>query len=160
MALASLSDALPTPVPSARVPSARVPSARVPSARVPSARVPSARVPAQVPGLAARMASVSDALAQLLADLDPGLLVGRDAAALYGDFCRLERLVTGGKTLLAPRIAESGLWEADGHRSAAAHLAELEGGTAGAARRTLDAGRRLVDLPGTEAAVRGGRLSG
>jgi hypothetical protein len=106
------------------------------------------------------MATVSEALASLLADLDPGLLLGRDAARLYGDFCRLERLVCGGKTLLAPRIAESGLWEQTHHRSAASLLAELEGGTSGAARRTLEAGRRLVDLPGTEAALRKGSLSG
>ncbi len=112
------------------------------------------------PGLAARMSSVGDALAGLLADLDPGLLVGPDAVALYRDFCRLERLVCGGKTLLAPRIAESGCWEADGHRSAAGLLAALEGGTAGPARRTLEAGRALVDLPATEAALRSGTLSG
>ena len=132
MALATLSDALPTSVPSS----------------------------GGGPGLSARMASLVSALSSLLADLDPGLLVGRDASSLYGDFCRLERLVTGGKTLLAPRIAESGQWELDGHRSAAGHLAELEGGTAGAARRTLEAGRRLVDLPGTEAALRKGTLNG
>ena len=139
MALATLSDALPTP-----------------------ARIPV--VPAgpswQDPGLTARMSSLRSQLASLLADLDPGLLSGRDAVSLYGDFCHLERLVTGAKTLLAPRIAESGLWERDGHRSAASLLADLEGGTTGQARRTLDAGRRLVDLPGTEAAVRKGALSG
>ena len=132
MALATLSDALPTLVPS----------------------------PVDGPGLSARMASLSDALGSILADLDPGLLLGRDAASLYGDFCRLERLVCGGKTLLAPRIAESGLWEHDGHRSAASLLAELEGGTSGAARRTLEAGRRPVDLPGTAAALRKGSLTG
>ena len=54
MALATLSDALPTLT----------------------------SPPLEVPGLSARMASVSDALASLLADLDPGLLVGRDAASL------------------------------------------------------------------------------
>jgi hypothetical protein len=112
------------------------------------------------PGLSVRTASLRDGLTTLLADLDPGLLTGRDAAALYGEFCRLERLVTGAKTLLAPRIAESGLWELDGHRSPAGLLAELEGGSAGQARRTLEAGRRLADLPGTEAAVRRGTLSG
>jgi hypothetical protein len=128
MALATLSDALPTPE--------------------------------LTPGLAARMSSLRAQLASLLADLDPGLLMGRDALSLYGDFCHLERLVTGAKTLLAPRIAESGLWESGGHRSAAALLADVEGGTTGQARRTLEAGRRLVDLPGTEAAVRQGSLSG
>ena len=97
---------------------------------------------------------------RVLADLDPGLLLGRDAAALYGDFARLERLVVAGKTLLAPRIADSGHWESTGHRSAAGLLATLEGGSTGQARRTLEAGRRLVDLPGTEEALRPGTLSG
>ena len=68
--------------------------------------------------------------------------------------------MVAGKTLLAPRIAESGHWESEGHRSPAGLLATLEGGTAGQAKRTLEAGQRLVGLPGCEEAVRGGRLSG
>ena len=112
------------------------------------------------PGLSARMSSLDSALGALVADLDPGLLLGSDAASLYGDFCRLERLVTAAKTLLAPRIEETRCWETDGHRSAAGLLATLEGGTTGAARRTLEAGRALADLPGTEEALRQGSISG
>jgi len=112
------------------------------------------------PGLSARMSSLSAGLGAVVADLDPGLLLGSDAVSLYGDCCRLERLVTAAKTLLAPRIEEAGSWEADGHRSAAGLLATLEGGTTGQARRTLENGRRLVELPGTEAALRQGSLSG
>ena len=146
MALATCSDALPDALPD-----------------VPSAAVPVAAVPGPAggrPGLSARMSSLDAALGPLLADLDPGLLSGRDAASLYADFCRLERLVVAGKTLLAPRIAESGHWESEGHRSPAGLLATLEGGTAGQAKRTLEAGQRLAGLPGCEEAVRGGRLSG
>ena len=110
-------------------------------------------------GLSARLAPLHAALASLVADLDPGCLTGAGAASLYGDLCGLERLVCGAKTLPAPRIAESGRWAEEGHRSAAGLLATLEGGSAGAARRTLEAGRRLVDLPGTEAALRAGTLS-
>ena len=116
--------------------------------------------PGGQPGLSARISSLRAALGSLLADLDPGLLVGADAASLYADFCGVERLVVAGKTLLAPRIAESGHWEAEGHRSAAGLLASLEGGSAGQARRTLEAGRRLGALPGCEAALRKGTLSG
>ena len=112
------------------------------------------------PGLAARMSSLADGLGSLVADLDPGLLVGSDAASLYGAFCRLERLVVAGKTLLAPRIAASGHWEAEGHRSPAGLLAELEGGSPGQAKRTLQAGQRLTQLPSTEEALRNGTLSG
>jgi hypothetical protein len=106
------------------------------------------------------MASVSDALGSLVADLDPDTLVGSDAASLYADFAKLERLVTAAKTLLAPRIATSGLWETQGHRSPASLLASLEGGTAGQAKRILETGRRLTSLPSVEAALRQGRLSG
>jgi len=106
------------------------------------------------------MSSLSAALAAVVADLDPGLLVGPDAAALYASFAHLERLVTAGKTLLAPRIAASGHWETEGHRSPAGLLATLEGGTNGAARRTLETGRRLAGLPGCEEALRSGTLSG
>ena len=128
---------------------------------LPADAVPSVTLDAPAaPGLSARMASLCAELGSLLADLDPALLLGPDAASLYGDFARMERLVTAGKTLLAPRIAESGHWEEAGHRSPAGLLATLEGGSAGAAKRTLDAGRRLVDLPGTEEALRRGRLSG
>jgi len=112
------------------------------------------------PGLAARMSSLDSALALLVADLDPGLLVGADAVALFSSFCRLERLVVGAKALLAPRIAASGIWGDQGFRSAAGLLASLEGGSVGQARRTLESGQSLVDLPGTEEAVRDGRLSG
>ena len=116
--------------------------------------------PKEQPGLSARMSSLDSALGALVADLDPGLLLGSDAASLYGHFCRLERLVTAAKTLLAPRIEETRCWETDGHRSAAGLLATLEGGTTGAARRTLEAGKALADLPGTEEALRQGSISG
>jgi hypothetical protein len=112
------------------------------------------------PGLSTRMASISDALGSLLADLDPDTLLGSDAVSLYADFARMERLVVAAKTLLAPRIASSGHWEAEGHRSPASLLADLEGGSAGQARRTLETGQRLASLPSIEAAVRQGRLSG
>ena len=139
MALATLSDTVPF---------------------TPGAGTGSPFTPQAEPGLSARMASLRTGLSSLLADLDPGLLTGRDSAALYNDFCHLERLVTAGKTLLAPRIAESGHWEAEGHRSPAGLLANLEGGSAGQAKRTLEAGQRLVDLPATEEALRKGTLSG
>ncbi len=111
-------------------------------------------------GLAARASSLIAELGSLVGELDPGLLSGRDATYLYGDLAHLERLVAAGKTLLAPRIAESGHWETEGHRSPASLLATLEGGTAGQARQTLETGQRLAGLPGVEAALRKGTLSG
>jgi Domain of unknown function (DUF222)/HNH endonuclease len=116
--------------------------------------------PTSEPGLSARTASVSAALGSLLADLCPDTLVGADAAALYADFARIEHLVVAAKVLLAPRIATSGLWEAEGHRSAASLLATLEGGSPGQAQRLLATGQHLSALPSVEAALRAGRLSG
>jgi hypothetical protein len=154
MALATLSDSLPGTL------SDSLPGTLSDSLPGTRAGTGTGATPAADPGLSARMASLRADLAGLLADLDPGLLLGRDAADLYRDFAGLERLVVAGKTLLAPRIAASGQWELDGHRSPAGLLATLEGGSRGAARRTLESGRRLADLPDTEAALRRGTLSG
>ena len=87
------------------------------------ASLPTRATAAADPGVAARMSSLTDGLGSLVADLDPELLLGSDAASLYAAFCRLERLIVAGKTLLAPRIAASGHWEAEGHRSPATLLA-------------------------------------
>jgi len=122
--------------------------------------LPTPAVPVADPGLASRMSSLAEGLGALVTALDPAALTGPDASLLYAAFCRVERLVVAGKTLLAPRIAVSGHWEAEGHRSPAALLAELEGGTPGQAKRTLLTGQLLTQLPSTEEALRQGTLSG
>jgi hypothetical protein len=122
------------------------------------ASVPSAS-PAS-PGLTSQVADLSERLGTLVDALDPDTLLGADATALYGAFARMERLVVAAKVLLAPRIAASGHWEAEGHRSPAELLATVEGGSAGQARRTLATGQALGSLPSVEAALRAGRLSG
>jgi len=111
-------------------------------------------------GLGGQLTSLADQLGGFVAELDPALLLGADAASLYAVLCRMERLVVAGKTLLAPRIADSGHWQAAGHRSPAGLLSELEGGTAGQAKRTLQTGLQLAGLPSTEEALRQGTLSG
>ncbi len=94
-----------------------------------------------------------------MADLDPDCLDGPGATVLYESLVGIERLVTAGKTLLAPRIDASGVWRDGGHRNAAEMLGLLEGISTGAARNTLVNGERLGQLPGTEAALRAGELS-
>ena len=95
----------------------------------------------------------------MVAELDPECLSGSDAVSLYTCLAGMERLVLAGKALLAPRIEASGVWKDTGHPNAAALLASLEGVSPGQARATLDIGRRLVELPGTEDALRRGALS-
>ncbi len=96
----------------------------------------------------------------LVGGLDPELLLGSDATAVYDKFSWIERLMVAGKTVLAPRIAASGHWRAEGHRSPAELLAAVEGVSAGQAKRTLETGQRLTLLPSTEQALRAGTLSG
>jgi hypothetical protein len=117
------------------------------------------RAPASGSGLRSRLEEASAALSSLVAELDPSRLTGRDATDLYTTFAGLERLSAAGKTLLAPRIDESGIWRNSGHRTAATMLASLEGTSTGQARNTLEVGHRLHRLPDTEAAVRTGALS-
>ena len=95
----------------------------------------------------------------VLLELDPARLTGGDAVSLYVSMVALERLVVAAKTLLAPRIDVSGVWRDSGHRNASALLAELEGIAPGHARATLEVGRRLEQLPGTEEVLRQGALS-
>jgi len=112
------------------------------------------------PGIGARVGRATGLLSEVLATLDPARLTGSDAAELYRMFAAVERLSMAGKTLLAPRIDESGVWRDSGHRSPAVMLAELEGVSTGHARNTLEVGHRLPELPGTEEALRSGVLSG
>jgi hypothetical protein len=112
------------------------------------------------PGIGARVGQATGILSEVLATLDPSRLTGPDAAELYGMFAAVERLSMAGRTLLAPRIDESGVWRDGGHRSPAVMLAELEGVSTGHARNTLEVGHRLPELPGTEGALRSGVLSG
>jgi hypothetical protein len=69
------------------------------------------------PGPSARTGSLHGEPGSIPADLEPGRLLGTDAASLHGDRWRLERPVVAAETLLAPRIAKSGHQEAEGHRS-------------------------------------------
>src|SRR5581483_9583565 len=110
-------------------------------------------------GLGARVEKAVGLLASVVDELDPDRLTGTDATTLYGSLAGAERLAQAGKALLGPRIELSGTWKESGHRDAASLLAEVEGVSPGEARRTLELGRRLPSLPGTEEAMRRGELS-
>src|SRR5947207_1553775 len=98
-------------------------------------------------------------LEQISRQLHPVALDGRQAAALFNDAARAERLCTAIKSRLARRVEETKVWRESGHRSAAHWVAEATGETVGAASRTLETARALDALPETEAAFRSGRLS-
>ncbi len=102
---------------------------------------------------------MADDLRSVLSDLEPERLSGPDAARLLEVFAQIEKLAAGGKLLSARRVESSNIWRKQGHRSAAAHIAEASGTGLGPAINALEAARQLGALPVTEEAVRNGRLS-
>ncbi|MDE3086391.1 MAG: DUF222 domain-containing protein [Acidobacteriota bacterium] len=94
-----------------------------------------------------------------LAGADPDTVTTAQAAAWLRDCLELERLAAAGKTLLARRAAQATAWVDEGHVNAASWLAEKSKATVGEALSTLATSKALAELPGTEAALRSGRLS-
>ena len=98
-------------------------------------------------------------LEEISLQLNPIALDGRQAAAVFDDAARAERLCAAIKSRLARRVEETRVWRESGHRSAAHWVAEATGETVGAASRTLETARALDALPATDEAFRSGRLS-
>lgn len=98
-------------------------------------------------------------LRSVLSGLEPERLSGADADRLLEAFAEIEKLASGGKLLAARRVETSNTWRRKGHRSAAAHVAEVTGTGLGQAINSLATARQLGSLPTTEDALRKGRLS-
>jgi hypothetical protein len=107
----------------------------------------------------ATLQRIAGDLRSALAEVEPERLSGPDAARLLEIFSEIEKLAAGGKILSARRVESSNVWRRQGHRSAAAHVAEATGSGLGPAITALEAGRQLNSLPATEEAMRDGRLS-
>jgi hypothetical protein len=106
-----------------------------------------------------RLRSAITTLERCARELQVECLEGVDAAELVDMIGRGERVCSAVKTLLARRVAETGVWRDDGSRTAAVWLSEQTGTTIGAAQQVLDTARALEELPATEAALRSGELS-
>jgi Domain of unknown function (DUF222) len=106
-----------------------------------------------------KVRSAIEALKATACAFDPACIDGPDAAVLFDAVSEGERVCGAMKALLARRIEETKVWRDSGHRSAAHWVAEATGETVGAACRTLETARALVELPETDAAFRAGRLS-
>jgi Domain of unknown function (DUF222) len=102
---------------------------------------------------------VADDLRTLLASYEPERMTGPDAAAMLQAFAEVEKLAAAGKLLSARRVESSNVWRRNGHRSAAAHIAEATGTGLGPAINALKTARLLGSLPATDDAMRNGRLS-
>ena len=110
-------------------------------------------------GLRSRFSSAIDLLEGLVADLDPDLLTGADAVAVFDDAVRIERLGGVARLRLAKRIESSGVCSENGHRSAAELIAEHSGTDVGSARGTLELAQQLEACPATADALADGTLS-
>jgi hypothetical protein len=106
-----------------------------------------------------QLRDVARGLRSLLSGLEPERLSGADAEVLLEVFAEIEKLASGGKLLAARRVETSNTWRRKGHRSAAAHVAEVTGTGLGQAINSLATARQLGSLPATEDALRKGRLS-
>jgi len=98
-------------------------------------------------------------LAGWVAEFEAALVSGAQAKRLVEDLAAIERLAAGARTMAAARVADTGLWRADGDRSAAHWLARETRTSIGEAKATLEAAERLTELPATAAAVRAGQLT-
>jgi Domain of unknown function (DUF222) len=98
-------------------------------------------------------------LSELVSALDPDAVSGPSARELWGEFDRIERLGSAGKTLLARRIAATHDRDRAGSRTAAESLARQAGTSTSAAKEALETSNRLTELPSVASAMRHGELS-
>ena len=105
---------------------------------------------------------IGDALAALVAALDPDAFSIQTASAVWAALDRVERLAAAGKTVLARRAAQAAGGADEGRRagqSGVEELARRAGTSVGAARDSVTTSQRLVDLPILDSALRAGELS-
>jgi Domain of unknown function (DUF222) len=106
-----------------------------------------------------RLSELRNAMSEYATRFDPARVSAHDAARVVEDAAAIKNMAATVEALAAARVAATELWKRDGDRSAAHQLARTTGTTIGQARETLQAARRLEDLPATEAAARRGELS-
>jgi hypothetical protein len=98
----------------------------------------------------------TDALAR---GLEPDEVLASHAMSLVKRLAKAERQLAGAKMRLAGRVAETPVWQHQGHRSAAHWLASESGTSVAEAVSTLQTAERAKELPVTTEALRDGRLS-
>lgn len=106
-----------------------------------------------------RLEDLTEELARVLDELEPGTFTGAEAARLVSAFSRLEQIAAAGKALMARRVEQSNVWRTGTDRTAAGYLARHTGMSTGDARTMLATAQALDGLPDTAEAFRSGRLS-
>lgn len=86
-------------------------------------------------------------------------LIPSEARAVVRTCAQIEASISAIKSMAAAKGAEGTAWKQAGYRSAADQLAQETGITGGAAKRTLEAGKRMVEQPDVAQAALAGELS-
>jgi hypothetical protein len=107
----------------------------------------------------AAVGQVSEAVDALARGLDPEVLLASACLALVGEVARAERQLAGVKARLAGRVADTPVWQRQGHRSAAHWLAGQSGSSVAEAVGVLQTAEQLKALPAVTDAVIDGKLS-
>jgi hypothetical protein len=106
-----------------------------------------------------KLSELRTAMNEYATRFDPARVSATDASRVSEDAAVIKNIAATIEALAAARIAETDIWKRDGDRSAAHQLARTSGTSIGQARETLQAARRLQDLPATADAARRGELS-
>jgi hypothetical protein len=103
--------------------------------------------------------SLGQSITAYAGTFDARTLTAGQAAEVVRLCARIEASAASIKALAAARSAEGNDWKDDGYRSPADHLAHEAGMSPAAAKRALEAGRRMADQPDVAAAATAGDLS-
>ena len=106
-----------------------------------------------------RVAAAVDAVAALIADLDPHLVGGRDSVDLVAEWSRLEHLAASALMSSARQVGQTDLWKRGGHRSAGHWLSHVTGLSVGEAVSLLETAEVVEQAPDTRGALSKGEVS-
>jgi len=108
---------------------------------------------------AASVFEARDSIREFVSTFEPGCYSGEDAAKLVAVFNELKRMVSFGLARASKRVEETRLYERDGHKRPATHLAGVMGEAVGQASALLDLAKILEAHPETAEAFSKAEIS-
>ncbi|HVE46752.1 MAG TPA: hypothetical protein VNA57_08410 [Acidimicrobiales bacterium] len=105
------------------------------------------------------MKGIREAVSSYAASFDPNQITAVTAQGVVDDAIATENMLATIKALAAKRVADTKLWEREGHLSPAHHLAKKSGTSVAKAKEALETADALAKLAGLDAAARSGELS-
>ncbi|HVE45283.1 MAG TPA: DUF222 domain-containing protein [Acidimicrobiales bacterium] len=105
------------------------------------------------------MKGIREAVSSYAASFDPNQITAVTAQGVVDDAIATENMLATIKALAAKKVADTKLWEREGHMSPAHQLAKKSGTSVAKAKETLETAEALAKLPGLDAAARAGEVS-